>query len=329
MRRERSQVSSGAPGLWLAAAAAVVSGVSVYVNSFGVRHFHQAAVYTTAKNLVALLVLATVALAGGFARPASSTRTGREAPPSRSRGRREPRRWSDVRRLVGLAYVGVVGGGVAFILFFDGLARSQAAPAAFLHDTLVVWVALMALPLLGETLSVWNLMAIALLVGGQAVVAGGLGHLAASPGLLLVLAATLLWSVETVVVRALLAGTRPMWLALVRMGVGVAVLVVYLVGTGEIRQLLDLHAGQLAWAGLTGGLLAGYVAAWMGALSRARAVDVTSILVGAAILTALLEAVGGQSSLGPEGIGLILIGAGTAAAVRGAALRRRPGTMPS
>ena len=41
---------------------------------------------------------------------------------------------------VGLAYVGIIGNGLAFVIFFNGLARTTATPAAFLHDTLVIWV---------------------------------------------------------------------------------------------------------------------------------------------------------------------------------------------
>src|SRR5664280_1648961 len=52
------------PGAALAGATALVSGVSVFVNSYGVRAGATPAVYTTAKNLVAVTVLSFVALIG-------------------------------------------------------------------------------------------------------------------------------------------------------------------------------------------------------------------------------------------------------------------------
>ena len=50
------------PGVQVAAITALISGVSVFVNSYGVHAIAQPAVYTTAKNLVAAVVLAGLAL---------------------------------------------------------------------------------------------------------------------------------------------------------------------------------------------------------------------------------------------------------------------------
>src|SRR5262249_28663727 len=49
-------------GVALAFAAAIVSGVSIYVNGRAVKHFGDATVYTTAKNLVAGVLLLVLAL---------------------------------------------------------------------------------------------------------------------------------------------------------------------------------------------------------------------------------------------------------------------------
>jgi len=289
-------------GLQLAAATAVISGVSVFVNSYGVKAVHQPAVYTTAKNLVAALLLA-----GGAVLRAR----GRRPPAVRSPGR-AARRLDGPRRWAALAYVGIVGGGLAFVLFFDGLASTAALPAAFLRDTLVIWVALIAVPSLGERLTAWNLAAIGLLVAGQAAAAGGVGHLVAQHGELLVLLATLLWAGEVVVAKLLLADLTPARLGLVRMGVGGAVLVAYVASTGRLRMLVDLRGSQLGWVLLTGALLAGYVATWMSALARARAVDVTSVLVASVVVTALLDSAAGLASLAPQITGLALVALGGA-----------------
>ena len=48
--------------------------------------------------------------------------------------------------------IGVIGGSVPFILFFNGLAMASAPSAAFIHKTLFVWVVLLAVPFLGERL---------------------------------------------------------------------------------------------------------------------------------------------------------------------------------
>ena len=119
-------------GLKLALATACISGVAVFLNSYGVKAFGDATTYTTAKNVVAALVLVTlVAAMSASRRGAVLTR------PSR------PGQWA------GLAVVGVFGGAIAFVLFFEGLALASSVDASFIHKTLLVWVALLAVPLLG------------------------------------------------------------------------------------------------------------------------------------------------------------------------------------
>jgi drug/metabolite transporter (DMT)-like permease len=304
----------------VAATTALISGLSVFVNSYGVHAVRSPAVYTTAKNLVA-----TVLLVGcGFAalrlrrrRPVSAA--GRFVSVHRGRTVQGADQRSSVDRGIlewlGLAYVGIIGGGLAFVLFFDGLADTSATPAAFWRDTLVIWVAVLAVPFLHERITWWNVLAIALLVVGEVAVAGGLGHLDASRGELLVLSASMLWAVEVVVAKILLRGIAPATISIVRMGIGAVTLVGYLAATGSLHALFALDATQVGWALLTGLLLAAYVATWMTALARARAIDVTSILVGSALVTALLQAAAGTTSLAPQALGLALIAVGAAIVV--------------
>jgi drug/metabolite transporter (DMT)-like permease len=290
---------------------AVISGVSVFANSYGVHHVPSPSVYTTGKNLVAFVVLGAGALAASTWRRRSTAGGAMAArwvaspAPATSRTR-TPLTW------VGLAYVGIIGGGLAFVLFFNGLARTTATPAAFLHDTLVIWVVLLAAPFLRERATRWNIAAIALLVGGEVALSKGIGHLVWGSGTSLVLAATLLWAVEVVVAKKLLSGIAPATVSLVRMGVGSAALFAYLGVEGNLGSLFSLNRGQLGWVLLTGVLLAGYVGTWMTALSRARAIDVMSILVASALITAALQALSEPQVLAPEWLGLVLITAGTA-----------------
>ena len=203
-----------------------------------------------------------------------------------------------------------MGGGLAFVLFFDGLADTTAAPAAFWHDTLIVWVALLAVPVLHERVRWWNVAAVVMLIAGQVALTGGLGHLATDRGELLVLSATVLWSVEVVVAKLLLRDAAPALLALVRMGIGSVTLLVYLGATGALHSLFALDARQVGWALLGGILLAAYVGTWMTALARARALDVTSVLVGSALVTWLLQLAAGTATPAPGAYGLLLVAAG-------------------
>lgn len=263
-------------GLLFALATATISGVAIFLNSNGVRAYGGAAPYTTAKNLVAALVLGLAFAATPSRRRARLTR------PS------SPRGWA------GLVAVAVVGGSVPFVLFFEGLARAEAAQAAFLHKSLVVWVALLALVVLRERVTGVHLCAIALLIAGQVGLNGGVAGLAATlsdPGSLMVLGATLLWSVEVVISKRLLAGMTEWTLSLARMGGGAVVLIAWAAITGTTGAVVPSTAAQWGWVLITGALLAGYVATWHRALARAQAVDVTAVLVAGAFITAALSGV--------------------------------------
>jgi len=277
----------------IACITAVVSGFAIFLNGYGVRAWRDAGVgaapYTTAKNLVAAAAL--VALATTAAR----------------RRRRDPGRLTDSQRMRLLA-VGIIGGAVPFVLFFEGLARASSVQAAFIHKTLVVWVALLAVPLLRERLSGLHLAAIGLLIGGEAAM-GGVGSISVGTGELMIFAATLLWAVEVVVAKTLLCDLSSSLVGAARMGIGAVALVAWTLVSGGAAGLSGLPAAAWGWIALTGLALTAYVATWYLALSKAQAVDVTAVLVlGALITAALRTGFAGAAIPNPVGLGLLAIG---------------------
>jgi drug/metabolite transporter (DMT)-like permease len=284
-------MSRRSAGIALAFVTACISGVSIYLNGRAVKHFGDATVYTTAKNLVAALLLVSLAL---FA----TRRTPAVASPRPTR-----RQW------LSLFTVGVIGGSVPFVLFFEGLARAEATQASFIQKTLVIWVALLAVPLLHERLGRWHYLAIALLLAGQAWLVGSAGTIAFGAGEGMILAATLLWAVEVVYVKRLIGPLSPRLLAAARMGFGAAILIAWVGVTGKMGALTGLDAAQWRWILLTGLLLTAYVATWYEALARAQAVDVTAVLVFGAVITALLA--GAVDGVAVSVAGTLAIAAGT------------------
>ncbi|WP_225753863.1 DMT family transporter [Actinotalea sp. Marseille-Q4924] len=276
-------------GLLLALTTACISGVAVFLNGYGVRAFGDATAYTTAKNLVAALVLVGIVAAGGAG-----------ARLTRPTGRRE---W------VGLGLVAVVGGSVPFVLFFEGLARASSSQSAVIHKTLLVWVALLAVPLLHEKLTAWHGLAFLLLVVAQVGLVGGVPSGMAT-GEVMILAATLLWSVEVVLAKRLLSGLSSWTLGVARMAGGSVVLVAWSATQGHLAGLGAVDAAGWGWVLLTGLILAGYVATWFGALARAQAVDVTAVLVLAVPITAVLAAVVDGTALRPQALWLLMVVAG-------------------
>ena len=120
-----------------------------------------------------------------------------------------------------------------FVLFFEGLARAEATQASFIQKTLVVWVALLAVPLLHERFGWPHALAIVLLVAGQAWLVGDAGTVAFGQGEAMILVATLLWAVEVVFVKYLLRGLSPSLLAAARMGFGAALLLAWVAVSGR------------------------------------------------------------------------------------------------
>ena len=287
-------------GILLALVTALISGFSVFLNSYGVKAFGNPTAYTTAKNVVAAVVLLGVVAVGTQA--GSGVRLTRP---------RSPGQWA------ALLAIGVIGGSIPFVLFFEGLSRASSPQAAFLHKTLVLWVAVLAVAFLGERLQWGHWLAIGFLVVGQVGLLGGLPDSFGTPEAM-ILAATLMWSVEVVVAKKLLASVSSWTVGVARMGLGSVVLIGWVAARGDLGLLTSMDSGQLGWVLLTGVLLAGYVATWFAALQGAGAMDVTAVLVLAVPVTAALDsAVNGTPLASQLGWLALLLAGGALAALLG------------
>jgi len=284
-------------GILLATATAVISGFSVFVNGYGVRAWAEVAdatTYTTLKNLMAALLIGALATILWLRRSSE-----KPAVPTNGRDR-----WI-------LGVLAVVGGSVPFVLFFEGLAHANSAQAAFIHKTLIIWVAIAALVVLKERIGWPHVGAIALLVWGQIVLLGSLGEFRFGIGEIMILVATLLWSIEVVVAKKVLVGVTSSTVAVARMAGGSVVLVAWVLLRGLEVNWAAVTGSHFMWIMVTGLFLSGYVLTWFAALSRAPAVDVTAVLVGGAVITALLQTtIRGVVLPNPVGLALLALGAG-------------------
>jgi drug/metabolite transporter (DMT)-like permease len=262
-------------GVTLALAAAIISGISIYVNKSAVQAVNDALLFTTLKNtLVGIAFVASLTTIILKRRPVGS---------------------NDVRTFglpnaLGLVLLAVIGGSVPFLLFFQGLALASASSAALIQKSLFLWVALLAAPLLGERLGRATFLGLGLLALGQLLVgwprAWGWGG-----GESLILAATLLWAGETIVAKRLMSSVSAQVAASARMAGGALVMWFYLLATGQAASILSLTATQWGWVVLTSALLLAYVSTWYAALKLAPASAVTAILVLGAVITAGLSLV--------------------------------------
>lgn len=145
---------------------------------------------------------------------------------------------------------------------------------------------------------------------GYWILSSGMTGLTPGRGLLLVLAAALCWSAESVINRWLLAALSPATVTVARLSAGSVVLVAIGLFNGDTARLADLGAGAWGWVLLTGTVLATYAALWLYALANAAVLDVTAVLTLAAPVTAVIAVVAEDSAVpDPVGVGVVACGA--------------------
>ena len=276
-------------GMQLALLTALISGVSIFINKFAVMAIKPPLMFTASKNFgVALLIIGLLIATAKWKKIAVLTK-------------------SEIGKLVA---IGVIGGTVPFYLFFTGLAMTGAVNANLINKTLVIWVAIIAIPFLKEKLTAKHVMAILLLFGANAYV-GGFKGFQFNQGELMILGATLFWAVEYVIAKKVLATVDPDLVTGARMGLGSVLLMAaaYWQHPQAVAQIGHLNQTQWMWMGATMVSLLVYVMIWYRALKYAKAITVTTVLVAATLVTNVLSAIFVDHSLKTEMIyqGLVMM----------------------
>ena len=258
-------------GIYFAFATSLISGVSIFLNKFAVAAIKPPLFFTTTKNIVVGLILVSVIIAL------------RKLPQIRALQR------TDIIRLVA---IGLVGGSLPFYLFFTGLESVPAASAAIIQKSLVVWVAILAIPFLKEKFSLLSILAVSLLFIGNNYI-GGFKGFSFSSGELMIGGATMLWAVENVIAKKALKDIDADIVSAARMGFGAIVLLgaTLITSPSSFTSILSFDTTQWFWLGITSMLLVGYVMTWYRALALAPATTVTAILVFSTVITNLLSAI--------------------------------------
>jgi hypothetical protein len=144
----------------------------------------------------------------------------------------------------------------------------------------------------------------------------------------MIFAATLLWSVEIVIAKKMLSSISSTTVGVARMAGGAVLLVAWGLVGGGFAAMGALGLAQIGWVLVTGVVLAGYVGTWYAALARAPALDVTAVLVGGAVITAVLRYIVSGTPM-PSAEGLVLVGVGFALAVVAGLTRKIPEAVPA
>jgi drug/metabolite transporter (DMT)-like permease len=278
-------------GLLLVLATAVISGVSTFLNSYAVQGTNSDA-FVTVRNLVVAALIAPVALLAARRSPHSLSRT-------------------DV---AWLSLVGLIGGAIPFLLFFQGLqlatAAGGAATASFVYRTLFLMAAVGGVVFLREKFPVKVVAGATLLVGGNLLLLSFISPLW-TPGTTYVLVATVLWAAEYTVSKRLLRQLPSTTVGFGRMGFGALFLLVYLAWTSQYGSVAALTGAQWGWVAISAALLAAFVLTWYAGLQRTDLVVATAVLVLGFPITFLLGiAARGTPFTFPEAVGAALVAAG-------------------
>jgi len=256
-------------GIYLAFATAFISGFAVFFNKFVMSFWANSSVFITAKNLVVAFLLVSLIL---LVKKVGELK------------RLSKKQW------LKLVIIGFIGGSVPFLLFFKGLSLTSATNAAFIHKTLFIWVAFLAIPFLKEKISSLQFLALGILFAGVYLfISPAQFHLGV--GEILALSATVMWAVENVIAKKVLKDISSLTVAWARMFFGSLFLLAFLVFSGNISSLMMYSWPQTGWLFFSGLILLGYVITWYSALKHAPATVVASVLVLAAPITALLNSI--------------------------------------
>ena len=164
-----------------------------------------------------------------------------------------------------LLVIGFLGGGLAFLLYFSGLKLTTSGRAAFLQKTMPIYTIILAFFFLKEKIKRKQFFAISLMLIGMIALHSteieptGI----ASLGDLLVISATILWSIENIIAKkAMIKGESNFVVTFARMFFGAILLFGFVLFLGKINQLLNLTYEQVGKLLLSTFILFGYVLTW-------------------------------------------------------------------
>src|SRR3989338_1909 len=270
---------------------AMVSGVSIFLNSFAVKGF-DSSVFTFAKNAaVAVLLLCVIIAVKDYKNLAQLTR----------------KNW------IQLVAIGLIGGSIPFLLFFKGLQMTAGTTSAFIHKTIFIYISIFAFLYLKERLSLKYFLGAAMLLAGTYLMI--MPDFTFSGGHFLVLAATVFWAAENTYAKHVLKELTGNVVGFGRMFFGSLFMLLFLLATGKAGMIFSMSMPQYLWIALTSMLLLLYVFTYYNGLMTLPVSVAACILSLGAPITAVLSWVFlGQGIEILSWIGMALTVSGTAIA---------------
>ncbi len=253
-------------GIFLIFLTAFISGLSIFINKFGV-DFMNPYIFIGLKNsLVAFLVIGLILIMKDWKALLNLRK----------------KEW------FGLFGVGLLGGFIPFILFFKGLTMISAAQAGFIHKLMFIFVFVLASIFLKEKIKqVYLISGLLLLLGNLFLL--NLLPLEFNFGSLLILLAIIFWAAETVLSKYLLKKLSARIIMGGRMFLGSIFIFIFLLFTSQAGLIFELNLQQIGWIMITGVFLFGYIMTWYTGLKYVKVSVAVLILLLASPITSLLS----------------------------------------
>jgi drug/metabolite transporter (DMT)-like permease len=245
---------------------ALVSGISVYVNSIFIAKIDPI-LFAFVRNFLVAIILSILIFP----------------------------KISEIKSLskhnwINLIIIGIIGGGVPFALFFIGLSKIGAINGAIIHKSMFLWVALLAIPFLSESVSGLQLFGYGFLFAATYFI-GGTFAIVPKIGTLFVLSATLLWAIEQIVAKKTLKSISPDVVSWGRMVFGLPFLGLITLIYGKFSAIPGVIITGYIPLIVSSGFLVIYMATWYRALKKAPATVVSAVLVSAPVVTIMLDSI--------------------------------------
>jgi len=247
---------------------AIVSGFSIFINKFGVK-FTNPYVFTFLKNGLVFLILFGIMF---FLKELDMFKKIKK---------------QDWKKLIA---IGFIGGSVPFLLFFKGLSITTSAKAGFIHKTMFLYVAILAYFFLKERFNVKFFIATITVVVGNFLFLK-LSWQPFNAGDLMIFIATIFWATENTLSKHVLIDIPSKVVAFSRMFFGSIFILIFLVATGNIKDLFVLNAPQIVWSIVPTAFLVLYLLFWYEGLKHVPATLATSILLLGSPITTLLNVI--------------------------------------
>jgi drug/metabolite transporter (DMT)-like permease len=266
MLKKESKVRKERLGTFLVFLTAIISGISIVVNKFFIVKIDPL-IFTATRALIIGVLFFAISL---FICQSENKKFKKVS-------------WKT------LLLIGVIGGGIAFWLFFEGLKLTTAGRAAFLQKTLPIYALILAFIFLKEKISKHQLIAMIIMFAGLVIIEFDKISSQMKIGDLFILVATILWAIENTISKKAMINEESNWVVTFsRMFFGAIVLFAIIVLMGKIELLLELTIQQITYILISGGLLFLYVLTWYWGLRYINLSKASTILLLAPVISLVL-----------------------------------------